>query len=201
MQEKSVREVFLDHYERFLEVQKDFISAVEKRNELLKALDPLLKSRAERRRQKKEREQQLEKERLEAQTKEEVPSEEAASKETQDGVQVEKEEEAKNEEKPEETPKEQDAVKVEAMSEDVVEEKEEIGEDMKKVLSELREVEFKCRVLEKVMKKMEEDAPAEVYMSSGDRQLFDWHCANLEFANANNLRNLSLAVSVQDIRF
>ena len=38
-------------------------------------------------------------------------------------------------------------------------------------------------------------------MSSNDRQIFDWHCANLEFANATPLTNLSLKHWDQDDDF
>ena len=44
-------------------------------------------------------------------------------------------------------------------------------------------------------------APSEVYLSSRDRQIIDWHFANLEFANATPLNNLSLKHWDQDDGF
>lgn len=35
-------------------------------------------------------------------------------------------------------------------------------------------------------------SPSDVYLSSRDRQILDWHFANLEFANATPLSTLSL---------
>jgi len=40
-----------------------------------------------------------------------------------------------------------------------------------------------------------------VYLSSRDRQILDWHFANLEFANATPLTNLSLKHWDQDDDF
>jgi lysine-specific histone demethylase 1 len=40
-----------------------------------------------------------------------------------------------------------------------------------------------------------------VYLSSRDRQIIDWHFANLEFANATPLNNLSLKHWDQDDGF
>lgn len=42
------------------------------------------------------------------------------------------------------------------------------------------------------MTDLEGSPPMDVYLSSRDRQVFDWHLANLEFANASDLHNLSL---------
>ena len=39
---------------------------------------------------------------------------------------------------------------------------------------------------------MDAQPPSDVYLSSRDRQIIDWHFANLEFANATPLNNLSL---------
>jgi hypothetical protein len=39
---------------------------------------------------------------------------------------------------------------------------------------------------------MDSHPPSDVYLSSRDRQIIDWHFANLEFANATPLSNLSL---------
>jgi lysine-specific histone demethylase 1 len=48
---------------------------------------------------------------------------------------------------------------------------------------------------------MEADPPADVYLSVPDRQLLDWHFANLEFANASRLGDLSLKHWDQDDDF
>ena len=42
---------------------------------------------------------------------------------------------------------------------------------------------------------------SDVYLSSRDRQILDWHFANLEFANATPLSNLSLKNWDQDDDF
>jgi hypothetical protein len=44
-------------------------------------------------------------------------------------------------------------------------------------------------------------SPSDVYLSSRDRQILDWHFANLEFANATPLTNLSLKHWDQDDDF
>ncbi|KAL3242819.1 hypothetical protein MRX96_020983 [Rhipicephalus microplus] len=48
---------------------------------------------------------------------------------------------------------------------------------------------------------MEASPPSDVYLSSRDRQVLDWHFANLEFANATPLNNLSLKHWDQDDDF
>jgi len=42
---------------------------------------------------------------------------------------------------------------------------------------------------------------SDVYLSTKDRQILDWHFANLEFANATPLNNLSLKHWDQDDDF
>lgn len=42
---------------------------------------------------------------------------------------------------------------------------------------------------------------SDVYLSTKDRQILDWHFANLEFANATPLDNLSLKHWDQDDDF
>ena len=54
---------------------------------------------------------------------------------------------------------------------------------------------------EKLQKKLECNPPSDVYLSSRDRQIIDWHFANLEFANATPLNNLSLKHWDQDDGF
>lgn len=48
---------------------------------------------------------------------------------------------------------------------------------------------------------IELNPPSDVYLSSKDRQILDWHFANLEFANATPLNNLSLKHWDQDDDF
>lgn len=55
--------------------------------------------------------------------------------------------------------------------------------------------------LETKMKELLNNPPADVYLSAHDRQILDWHFANLEFANATPLKNLSLKHWDQDDDF
>nr|XP_019552721.2 possible lysine-specific histone demethylase 1-like [Aedes albopictus] len=55
--------------------------------------------------------------------------------------------------------------------------------------------------IESKLKELENDQVSEVYLSSKDRQILDWHFANLEFANATPLSNLSLKHWDQDDDF
>lgn len=55
--------------------------------------------------------------------------------------------------------------------------------------------------LEAKLKELELNPPSDVYLSSKDRQILDWHFANLEFANATPLNNLSLKHWDQDDDF
>ncbi|EDX11196.1 GD14861 [Drosophila simulans] len=48
---------------------------------------------------------------------------------------------------------------------------------------------------------LEQNRPSDVYLSSRDRLILDWHFANLEFANATRLNNLSLKHWDQDDDF
>ncbi|KAK7580778.1 hypothetical protein V9T40_001407, partial [Parthenolecanium corni] len=74
-----------------------------------------------------------------------------------------------------------------------------------------REINLLCQEWEELKKQAEEfDAklndmeaspPSDVYLSSRDRQVLDWHFANLEFANATPLNNLSLKHWDQDDDF
>jgi len=56
----------------------------------------------------------------------------------------------------------------------------------------------KLRILQKEIEVLEKNEPSGMYLSRKDRQLFDWHCANLEFANATPLESLSLRQWDQD---
>ncbi|KAK5650233.1 hypothetical protein RI129_001262 [Pyrocoelia pectoralis] len=55
--------------------------------------------------------------------------------------------------------------------------------------------------IEGKLKDLENSPPSDVYLSSKDRQILDWHFANLEFANATPLSNLSLKHWDQDDDF
>ncbi|XP_022168682.1 lysine-specific histone demethylase 1A isoform X2 [Myzus persicae] len=55
--------------------------------------------------------------------------------------------------------------------------------------------------IEEKLKEMEASPPSDVYLSTKDRQILDWHFANLEFANATPLNNLSLKHWDQDDDF
>ncbi|XP_064486188.1 lysine-specific histone demethylase 1A-like [Ornithodoros turicata] len=55
--------------------------------------------------------------------------------------------------------------------------------------------------LEDKLQELEASPPSDVYLSSRDRQVLDWHFANLEFANATPLNNLSLKHWDQDDDF
>lgn len=55
--------------------------------------------------------------------------------------------------------------------------------------------------IENKLQELEAAPPSDVYLSSRDRQILDWHFANLEFANATPLGNLSLKHWDQDDDF
>lgn len=55
--------------------------------------------------------------------------------------------------------------------------------------------------LENELKEMSSNQPSDVYLSPKDRQILDWHFANLEFANATPLNTLSLKHWDQDDDF
>lgn len=55
--------------------------------------------------------------------------------------------------------------------------------------------------IEDRLQELEASPPSDVYLSSRDRQILDWHFANLEFANATPLHNLSLKNWDQDDDF
>lgn len=57
------------------------------------------------------------------------------------------------------------------------------------------------RELEDKLIELESSPPSDVYLSSSDRRVLDWHFANLEFANATPLNNLSLKHWDQDDDF
>nr|CAD7464250.1 unnamed protein product [Timema tahoe] len=55
--------------------------------------------------------------------------------------------------------------------------------------------------IESKLQSLESLPPSDVYLSSRDRQILDWHFANLEYANATPLTNLSLQNWDQDDDF
>uniref|UniRef100_A0A3Q2XZ25 Lysine-specific histone demethylase n=1 Tax=Hippocampus comes TaxID=109280 RepID=A0A3Q2XZ25_HIPCM len=67
-----------------------------------------------------------------------------------------------------------------------------------KEYDELQELQGK---LEEKLQELEANPPSDVYLSSRDRQILDWHFANLEFANATPLSTLSLKHWDQDDDF
>ncbi|XP_068698016.1 lysine-specific histone demethylase 1A-like isoform X3 [Montipora foliosa] len=79
------------------------------------------------------------------------------------------------------------------------------------VKSKLRDLNALCREydemaeeqlrIEERLEELEENPPSDVYLSSRDRQILDWHFANLEFANATPLTSLSLKHWDQDDDF
>lgn len=66
---------------------------------------------------------------------------------------------------------------------------------------ELQKLQEARDTIEAKMKELEQNPPSDVYLSSTDRQILDWHFANLEFANATPLQNLSLKHWDQDDDF
>lgn len=67
--------------------------------------------------------------------------------------------------------------------------------------TELEELQASRESLDAKLKELEANPPSDVYLSSNDRQILDWHFANLEFANATPLQNLSLKHWDQDDDF
>lgn len=66
---------------------------------------------------------------------------------------------------------------------------------------ELEKLQATRESIENKLKELETNPPSDVYLSSNDRQILDWHFANLEFANATPLQNLSLKHWDQDDDF
>ncbi|KAL7636863.1 UNVERIFIED_CONTAM: hypothetical protein RMT77_012621 [Armadillidium vulgare] len=77
--------------------------------------------------------------------------------------------------------------------------------------AQLRDLNLACKEWEQLveqqkeiegkLQELEASPPSDVYLSSRDRQILDWHFANLEFANATPLHNLSLKHWDQDDDF
>jgi lysine-specific histone demethylase 1 len=80
--------------------------------------------------------------------------------------------------------------------------KREVIRDLTKKRKEKNDKKKRNSELEAKLKQFdEEEAPSDIYLRSEDRQILDWHFANLEFANATPLHNLSLKHWDQDDDF
>jgi len=73
--------------------------------------------------------------------------------------------------------------------------------DLHNSIQEFDRLELEEKELEKKLEELEGSPPSDIYLSSRDRQVIDWHFANLEFANATPLSNLSLKHWDQDDGF
>lgn len=73
--------------------------------------------------------------------------------------------------------------------------------DWNNAFKEIERLNLKQVELDEALKELETNPPSDVYLSSNDRQILDWHFANLEFANATPLNNLSLKHWDQDDDF
>ena len=73
--------------------------------------------------------------------------------------------------------------------------------DLRNACKEFEKLEEEEKVLTRKLQEMDAHPPSDVYLSSRDRQIIDWHFANLEFANATPLTNLSLKHWDQDDGF
>ncbi|GFN75552.1 lysine-specific histone demethylase 1a-like [Plakobranchus ocellatus] len=70
--------------------------------------------------------------------------------------------------------------------------------DLNAAIKEYDQLTAKQKEIEDKLHELESNPPSDVYLSSRDRQILDWHFANLEFANATPLSNLSLKHWDQD---
>ncbi|XP_033635223.1 lysine-specific histone demethylase 1A-like isoform X3 [Asterias rubens] len=73
--------------------------------------------------------------------------------------------------------------------------------DLNTALKEYDSLVFNQKELDEKTQELENNPPSDVYLSSRDRQILDWHFANLEFANATPLSTLSLKHWDQDDDF
>lgn len=73
--------------------------------------------------------------------------------------------------------------------------------DLNKAASEWKKLLKEQKEIEEKLQDKESNPPTDVYLSCRDRQILDWHFANLEFANATPLSNLSLKYWDQDDDF
>ena len=73
--------------------------------------------------------------------------------------------------------------------------------DLKLGIQEFNDSTLKLDEVQKKINNIEENPSCELYLSVSDRQVLDWHFANLEFANATPLSELSLKHWDQDDEF
>lgn len=73
--------------------------------------------------------------------------------------------------------------------------------ELNKSLKEWDKLQQEQKEIEEKLTELESSPPSDVYLSARDRQILDWHFANLEFANATPLHNLSLKHWDQDDDF
>ncbi|KAJ8967437.1 hypothetical protein NQ314_002885 [Rhamnusium bicolor] len=73
--------------------------------------------------------------------------------------------------------------------------------DLNTLATEWDQLQEQAKEIEGKLQELENSRPSDVYLSSKDRQILDWHFANLEFANATPLSNLSLKHWDQDDDF
>ncbi|XP_057672770.1 lysine-specific histone demethylase 1A isoform X2 [Diorhabda carinulata] len=73
--------------------------------------------------------------------------------------------------------------------------------DLKDLANKWDALSNQAKEIEKKLEELEKSKPSDVYLSSKDRQILDWHFANLEFANATPLSTLSLKHWDQDDDF
>ncbi|XP_005100139.1 lysine-specific histone demethylase 1A [Aplysia californica] len=73
--------------------------------------------------------------------------------------------------------------------------------DLNAAVKEYEQSTAKQKEIEDKLHELEANPPSDVYLSSRDRQIMDWHFANLEFANSTPLSNLSLKHWDQDDDF
>lgn len=73
--------------------------------------------------------------------------------------------------------------------------------DLKLGIQEFNDSTLKLDEVQKKINIIEENPSCELYLSVSDRQVLDWHFANLEFANATPLSELSLKHWDQDDEF
>lgn len=73
--------------------------------------------------------------------------------------------------------------------------------DLNKAIAEYDKLDTELKSLDKQLEEKEKEEHEEVYLTTRDRQILDWHFANLEFANAAPLSNLSLKHWDQDDDF
>ncbi|XP_017081296.1 possible lysine-specific histone demethylase 1 [Drosophila eugracilis] len=72
---------------------------------------------------------------------------------------------------------------------------------MDEAVKEFNALHAEDKEMEVKLHELEQNRPSDVYLSSRDRLILDWHFANLEFANATRLNNLSLKHWDQDDDF